>query len=177
MFEVIKRRIAFVGEVLMVSALILLTLIVLAHPAMAQVVSAPAAAPAVVQVQPFLHDALTIVGILVIGAIPIVATPVASAVAQHFHLKNEDVLRDALINLADQAAHFGLAFADNKAGKVGNIPVSNPVIAAAANWLLVHACDEIEHLDLSRSEVIGVAQAALAPYLNGTRGLPAPKSA
>lgn len=144
-------------------AIVALTLIMFAYadPAFAQVVSAPAAAPTVVQVQPFLHVALTLVAIVVLALIPMVAKPLADAATQKFHLSSAAVVSDGLTKLAYDAVHFGENYCDQQVRTVKGIDVGDPKIAAAANWLLVHASDEIAHLNLTDQEVINTVKAIL----------------
>jgi hypothetical protein len=140
--------------------------------AMAQVVAAPPSAPALVQVQPFLHDLLTFTGIVLMAVIPLIVQPVAKAVSDHFHLKSAAQLSNSLQGLAYDAAHYGVAYADTKITAVKGINVGDPTVAAAANWLLKHASDEIANLNLTDAEVIGTVKAIL-PQLSRTLAPPA----
>ena len=68
------RRILFghLATALLAIAALVLIVLCFGNPALAQVVAAPAAAPNVVQVQPFLHVVLMLVGIVVSNSILIV---------------------------------------------------------------------------------------------------------
>ncbi|HSV14225.1 MAG TPA: hypothetical protein VLI90_08190 [Tepidisphaeraceae bacterium] len=156
------------GELLTLSLLILLLIVCGSPHAFAQVVSAPATAPTIVQVQPFLHDVLMLVGIVVIAVLPFIVQPVAKAAAQHFHLSNTTAVSAVLTKLAYDAANYGIAYCDSQVTKVRGINVGDPKIASAANWLLTHASDEIEHLNLSNQEVIDTVKAILPQALAAT---------
>ena len=70
--------------------------------------------------------------------------------------------RDGVMAIAMDGAHYAQAYAAAEITRVGPINVGNPEVAAAANYILRSATDEIAHLQLSPDQVIDLARAALA---------------
>jgi hypothetical protein len=144
---------------LLVGLVAVFMLLICVDPGYAQVVAAPAAAPNVVQVQPFLHDLLMVAGIVVLVLLPLIIKPLADAATKNFHLASAAKVSDVLTKLAYDAVHFGINYCDAQIRTVRGIDVGDPKLAAAANWLLTHASDEIAHLNLTDQEVIGTVKA------------------
>lgn len=103
----------------------------------------------------------------VLSALVQLAFLVASILIPYFVRQNgvlakDATARDGFIAIMLDGAHYAQQWAAGGITKVGDIDVGNPELAAAANYGLRAATDEIAHLNLSDDEVIDAARAALA---------------
>jgi hypothetical protein len=120
----------------------------------------PAAAPNVVQVQPFLHDLLMVAGIVVLVLLPLIIKPLAKRRDEELPSgeRREGERRAHEARLRRRAFRHQLLRTRRSAryaASTSAIPNSRP----PRNWLLTHASDEIAHLNLTDQEVIGTVKA------------------
>jgi hypothetical protein len=90
--------------------------------------------------------------------------------AEHFGLKNDQLVRDAMLRIAWDAASYGKAYADDRVSTVKGVDVGNPTIAAAANFFLQHAGNEIAHFHLSDEDAIRIVKSQLPQTVPASLG-------
>jgi hypothetical protein len=65
----------------------------------------------------------------------------------------------------EDAVHYGQTYASQAITKVGPIETSNPVIAAAANFVLSHAPQELAQLGFTEQHVIELVRSFIQQTL------------
>lgn len=157
MFRSLLRRISLADVLLglFVLSIIFLFLLAPAHAAAA----APGAST--VEIATVLQDVVDAAIAALLVVVGVVIKLGYARFAEHFGLKNDAIVRDAMLRIAWDAASFGKAYADERVSTVKGVDVGNPTIAAAANFFLQHAGNEIAHFHLSDEDAIRIVKSQL----------------
>ena len=112
-------------------------------------------------VAPYLSDLLQLAfAVLAVVAIPL-ANAVASRIDATFNLKGNATSRASIDGVVQDGIALAQGYADTAVTHVGPIWVRDPKIAAAGNFVLAHAPDELAQLGFTESHVVDLVKAAM----------------
>jgi hypothetical protein len=114
-----------------------------------------------IQLQPFLTDILQ----LVVGVLLVIGAPLANRLldqaASHWNLKANATAHSVIDGVVESAIAYAATNAKAALTRVGPIETSNPTLAAAANFVIAHAPEELAQLGFTEQHVIELVRANL----------------
>jgi hypothetical protein len=114
-----------------------------------------------IQLQPILGDVLQLgFAVLIALAIPL-ANSLYDHVAAKLNLSSNAQAHAIVDGVVEDAIPFAQKYAVQAITKVGPIETSNATIAAAANFILSHAPEELAQLGFTEQHVIDLVRSAL----------------
>jgi Na+-translocating ferredoxin:NAD+ oxidoreductase RnfG subunit len=114
-----------------------------------------------IQLQPFLTLVLQVTFVVIAACAVPAANGLYGFVTTKLHLQSNATSRAALDGVIEDAIPYAQKYAVTAVTKVGPIETGNPTIAAAANFILSHAPNELAQLGFTESHVIDLVQSAI----------------
>lgn len=137
----------------------LLAVLILAHVS-APAHAATAAADTQVSVAPFLQALVTAAGSALLAILSAAVVVIVQLAKQRFGIKNDVDIRNAMLQIADDAIRYGEGFAQQKVQSAAPLDTGNPVFAAALRFFQAHAVDELSHFNLDQTDAMRIVIAA-----------------